>query len=116
MILGPPKKAKTYASTKGSVRDDSETEGGWPAAPVDTGSDWEPSSAAKNNRRQGPMEDEWEKAIPSASDDWDQQPSPATKPEGRRGRADPSLVDNWFPPSPKANVSYIAPSSNLAQC
>lgn len=56
-------------------------------------SGWEQTSPAGNKERhQTAVEDDWEKAIPPVagkSDDW----------------ASPNLVDSWYPPAPKANVS-----------
>lgn len=54
---------------------------------------WEQTSpAGKKEQNQTAVEDDWEKAIPSVTgkpDDW----------------ASPNLVDGWYPPSLKANVS-----------
>lgn len=69
----------------------------------------------RNERHQSKVEDEWDNATPSASAgaataaaDWDQPSSAAPKRHKKPEEWDqtlPNLVDNWYPPAPKVNVS-----------
>lgn len=100
----PPKQTKTFDEPEGGGRDN------------EGGDDWERESpVVRNERRQTKVEDEWDSATPSASAgvataaaDWDRPSSSAPKRHEKSDEWDqalPNLVDNWFPPAPKVNVS-----------
>lgn len=60
------------------------------------------------------MDDEWAKAAPLVGNGWDQPSSSAAETRSRWHEpaveddwreSHPNLVETWYPPTPKANVS-----------